>query len=145
MYVSLPIFINFLQQWRSKLEILFQFVLLEASWPRQSKGELLNLLEQHSALKFSSELETFLIVQAVELFHTGKLNMNIFSSVYNCALANLKEIFVSSPRSGEILFQSKTASTLTIFFSCLSSNSLMLNIILTPPVFVSSFMVLTDR
>lgn len=144
MYVSLPIFINFLQQWRSKLEILFQFVLLEASWPRQSKGELLNLLEQHSVLKFSSELETILIIQAVELFHTGKLNMNIFSSVSNCALANLKEIFISSPRSGEILFQSKTASTLTIFFSCLSRDSLMLNIILTPPVFVSSFMVFTD-
>ena len=62
---SLPIFINFFQQWRLKLEILFQFVLLEASWPRQSKGELVHLLEYHSELKFSSELETFLMLQAV--------------------------------------------------------------------------------
>ena len=45
-----------------------------------------------------------------------------------CCKDDLTKIFVSSPRPGELFFQSEPAGTLTSFFSCLSIYSLILNI-----------------
>ena len=53
--------------------------------------------------------------------------------------ANLKKMFASGPSPSKIFFQSKLVGILTIFFSCLSSYSLMLDMISALFVFLIVF------